>query len=168
MAGSFMHYHNQETPDPILTARLDALKLLAAQVIEPIVIFTPAFELVYANDSARRLQAECPLFDPDQSQSLHFSPSTHACPDCPGKSVFSQDFLGSPKQEINVTGTPSPKFLNCPFPQAFPLLGSEEGSGCVLMMGKDGRESFVVPVVGEEKESQGAWPSNRILGEWKS
>jgi two-component system response regulator AtoC len=164
MAGSFMHYPNQETPDPILTARLDALRLLAAQVAEPIVIFTPTFELVYANDSARRLQAECPLLDPDQSQSLHFSSSTHACPDCPGKSVFSQDFPGSLKQEIDVEGTPLPPPVNCPFPQAFPLLGSKEASGCVLMMGRNGKESFIAPMVGQKEGIPETLPATQNLG----
>ena len=158
MAGSLMYHRIYETQDRILAARLEALRLVAAHVAEPIVIFTPSFELVYANDSARKLQSECPLLHP--SEAISVSSPTDDCPNCPGKHVFSQDSSGGLNQELNsVDGTPSPPRPNCPFPQAFPLLGSEEGSGCVLMMGRNGKESFVAPMSEHKEAIPGVLPT---------
>ncbi len=67
MAGSYTSTESRGFDvEQILHARIEGLKLLAHHLDEPVVIFNPQMELVYANPSADKLAKACPLI-PSQS-----------------------------------------------------------------------------------------------------
>ena len=141
MAGSSVQPPQDQ--DPILSSRLEGLKLLAEHLSEPIVIFSPAMKMVYANPSADKIAQECPLIEQTQQEELDPSQCVlEPCEACPGKQILevSQAAVhsrksNSPAAEIHKT---------CPLPQAVPLPGEQGQVGYVVMMGSTARESLVL------------------------
>lgn len=142
MAGSF---GNPLFSDPSIEARLEGLKLLAQFVDEPIVIFNPNMEMVYANPSADRLVGECPLMEPNVDPTAAQAGSQNLqCEPCPGKVLFE----GSSGVEKVPSAMPLPaETANsyCPLPRAVPLSTDEGSIRFAVMMGRHGRESLVLP-----------------------
>lgn len=145
MAGSYAH-HGQHKDDPILSARLDVLRLLADQVAAPIVIFNPDLRLVYANSLAEKVAEECPMLASAKSDRADVSGKpAEPCDACPGRQVF---HIGGASQ-CSGPNFPlvDPLHGSCPFPNPTPLTTSGGEIGCVLMMGNKGEE----PAAQEEK-----------------
>ena len=69
MAGSFVP---QFPDDSTLTARLEALALVAQHIQEPVVVLNPSLQVVYANDSALKMDRDCPLLDRGAGRDPHF------------------------------------------------------------------------------------------------
>ena len=70
-------------------ARLEGLKLLAHHLDEPIVIFNPQMELVYANPSADKLGKECSLLASQATSLSHLRVSKpNPCNPCPVPDLF--------------------------------------------------------------------------------
>ena len=89
MAGSYVPIPQA---DPILNARVEALKLLADHLSEPVVIFSPSLELVYSNSPAECFTRACPLLDRARYQGNSGGhPAPEPCATCPGKMVFEMD-----------------------------------------------------------------------------
>jgi two-component system response regulator AtoC len=129
-----------------LDARIEGLKLLAHHLDEPVVIFNPQMELVYANPSAERLVGSCPLINTPKEENP-LPPSTPAqiehCEPCPGKHVFEgiEPFSDAlyPLPSSTVIAKPG-----CPLPRALPLRGGEGIVHFAVLMGPRGRESVVL------------------------
>lgn len=142
MAGSFDAL--PPCSDSFLQARLDGLKLLAHCLEEPIVIFNPQMEMVYANPSAEHIQKACPLMNPVDSGSLSSASEGIPCDPCPGKVLFSGQGSGGPALGV-VDGARLGSNPACPLPRALPL-GHENGAvQFAIMMGAHGRQSQVIP-----------------------
>ncbi len=136
--------------NPSLAARLEGLKVLADHLEDPVVIFNPAMELVYANPSADRIAGDCPLFHPGQEgHESCLGLELTSCDTCPGKKVFEEvaelhqhpDFLA--RDSISSL-QPIESPVGCPLPRAVPLHGDLGEVKFAVMMGTRGRESVVV------------------------
>jgi two-component system, NtrC family, response regulator HydG len=142
MAGSF------GTPpfsDPSIEARLEGLKMLAHFVDEPIVIFNPNMEMVYANPSADRVVGECPLLEPNvDPPAVQGGSQPVQCEPCPGKVLF-EGFSGVENGPVAMTLPAMTANAHCPLPRAVPLATDEGSIRFAVMMGRHGRDSLVLP-----------------------
>ena len=127
--------------DPILNARVEALKLLADHLSEPVVIFSPSLELVYSNSPAECFTRACPLLDRARYQGNSGGhPAPEPCAACPGEMVFEMDpTFGGFGEDSAFPRTE----VTCPFPRAVPLTGDRGQVGCVLLMRVNRGESMV-------------------------
>jgi two-component system response regulator AtoC len=142
MAGSFVYQGSHLHAS--LDARIEGLKFLAHHLDEPVVIFNPQMELVYANPSAERLAGSCPLLhSPGEENPLVTASQMEHCEPCPAKHVFEdvERFSGTPNPLPSSTTIGS---LACPLPRAVPLRGGEGTVHFAVLMGPRGRESVVL------------------------
>ncbi|MBA3611390.1 MAG: sigma 54-interacting transcriptional regulator [Nitrospirales bacterium] len=148
MAGSLVHQDSDS--DVSLSARIEGLKLLADHLDEPVVIFNPQKELVYANPSANKIAKDCPLIpspsllSSDSPVSLHQAP----CDPCPVTELFQshvqvQDPLACPSLSAIINPT-------CPLPRAVPLRSETGMTHFAVSMVARGSESLVVIPQGQE------------------
>lgn len=142
MAGSFGS--PQSTSDTSVQSRLEGLKLLAHCLDEPIVIFNPDMEMVYANPSAVVLGEACPLVNLKEGSECQKGPHDIHCDPCPGKMLFSGQPPGleTPPLTIPTSLLPHPA---CPLPRAIPLNNENGAVQYAVMMGARGRQSMVFP-----------------------
>ncbi len=142
MAGSFLCQDSDLLAS--LDARIEGLKLLAEHLDEPVVIFNPQMELVYANSPAERLVGRCPLLHfPGEKNLLVSSNREEHCDPCPGKVLFK----GIEQISETLRPFPSPTSIgnpDCPLPRAVPLRAEEGTVHFAVLMGPRGRESVVL------------------------
>jgi two-component system response regulator HydG len=131
-------------------ARIEGLKLLAHHLDEPIVIFNPQMELVYANPSANQLAQACPLISSEPTRpfdsGLFEQPP---CDDCPATLLFKTS------DQRHVISSRPFSFAEvpamCPLPRAVPMRGETGATHFAVLMGARGSESVVaVPKAQEE------------------
>jgi len=147
MAGSYSSTESTGSTESnvpqIIQARIEGLKLLAHHLDEPIVIFNPQMELVYANPSADRLARDCPLVQNGLKENHSSAYLQQAyCDSCPGKRLFQGI---PPSFQSAVFLPPSSAHVNpvCPLPRAVPLQNEEGRTHLAILMGARGGESFV-------------------------
>lgn len=144
MAGSFDA--SSTYLDSFLQARLEGLKLLAQCLDEPVVIFNPQMEMVYANPSAEHIRKACPLLTTMEPESRSGEPAGIPCNPCPGKALFSERNPAGMAKAIFDGDRPEANSA-CPLPRALPL-GNEHGTvQFAVMMGSHGRQSQVIPTL---------------------
>ena len=170
MAGS---YSSTEVTIPEhIHVRMEGLKLLAHHLDEPIVIFNPQMELVYANPSANQLAQDCPLI-PSQStfpsDSVIFGqPPCHPCPATHLFKASDQRHVVS-SSHLSIAEVPA----MCPLPRAVPMRGEMGTMHFAVLMGARGSESVVAVPKAEETPvlpAQQSFPVNEatnrtIIGE---
>ena len=147
MDGKSQNYQNS---DEALGERIEGLKLLAHYLDEPIVIFNPQMELVYANPSADKLAKDCPLIP---SQSTLPSDSSLfeqlPCDYCPAMHLFKPSYQSHVISSSPLSCAEVPAM--CPFPRAVPMRGETGTTHFAVLMGARGSESVVaVPKALEE------------------
>ena len=176
MAGSYTSTESSGFDvEQILHARIEGLKLLAHHLDEPVVIFNPQRELIYANPSADKLAKNCPLI-PSQS-TLPFDSSFFEeppCEPCPATHLF------KPSDQSHVISSSPLSFVEapatCPLPRAVPMRGETGTMNFVVLMGARGGESVVAfPQALEESVLPGQQsspleeaPGRTIIGESES
>ncbi len=142
MAGSLVHQDSDSAVS--LNARIEGLKFLAHHLDEPVVIFNPQKELVYANPSAHKIAKDCPLIlSPSipSSDSLASNPQT-PCDPCHAMELFQSDVQG-----LDILPCPSSSVFvtpGCPFPRAVPLKSATGMTHFAILMGARGSESVLV------------------------
>jgi len=142
MAGSFVYQESDLYAS--LSARIEGLKLLAHHVEEPVVIFNPQMELVYANPPAEKLIGSCPLVhSPGEENSVVPSGQREHCECCHGKQLFKgiEQFPVTSDSLSVSTAMANPA---CPLPLAVPLKGGGGTVHFAVLMGVQGRESVVL------------------------
>jgi len=142
MAGSFVYQSSDLHAS--LDARIEGLKFLAHHLDEPVVIFNPQMELVYANPSAERLAGSCPLVHSPGEEKLPVTPGeVEYCEPCPGKHVFQGvDQISGALNPLSSSTTGGGSA--CPLPRAVPLRSEEGTVHFAVLMGPRGRESVVL------------------------
>ncbi len=169
MAGSSLH---PSSPDNSLMARIEGLKLLAHHIDEPVVVFNPQMQLVYANPAADQIAEDCPLLPSNgQASTSSGSPSTPQCESCPGQEVFQK--RNSLQQDSQSRPSPQLSSSACPLPRAMALTNDEGQPHFAVMMGATARKSVVLsssdssPVPSGQLHSQEVilGSSNGIIGE---
>jgi len=125
--------------DSILATRIEFLAPLVDDLVEPVMVISSNFELVYANSAARQVRAQCPLLKDIQRDGLPPGPSAEPCENC----------LGEEALKINTTlsSSVSPKGQEakcggCPFHKSFPLSDKEKQVGCILLGGRTAKEAL--------------------------
>ena len=142
MAGSLMPQGSDV--DASWDVRIEGLKLLAHHLDEPIVIFNPQMELVYANPTAERLTGQCPLLHSfGGAKALPVLDPIEPCESCHGKHVFEGGEPLSEASHLLPSAIPRANPV-CPLPRAVPLKGGEGAVHFAVMMGARGRESVVL------------------------
>ena len=142
MAGSFVYQSSDLHAS--LDARIEGLKFLAHHLDEPVVIFNPQMELVYANPSAERLAGSCPLVHSPGEEKLPVPPGqVEHCEHCPGKHVF-QDVAPISGALNPLSSSTTGGSSACPLPRAVPLRSEEGTVHFAVLMGPRGRESVVL------------------------
>ncbi|WNM56531.1 sigma-54 interaction domain-containing protein [Candidatus Nitrospira allomarina] len=141
MAGSFVHQDSDS--DVSWSARIEGLKFLAQQVDEPVVIFNPRKELVYANPSANKIAKDCPLILSSSLSSSDSLPSNQTpCDPCHAMELFRSDRQVQdtfPCPSHSVVTTPG-----CPLPRAVPLRSGTGMTHVAILMGARGSESIMM------------------------
>ncbi len=171
MAGSYTS--TESDVPPLLHARLEGLKLLANHLDEPIVIFNPQLEVVYANPAADKIAKECPLISLPATRPPDSGVSEQAsCIPCHATHLFQtsvrvqQDASPCPSPSADVSPT-------CPFPRAVPFDSEDGTTHFAVLMGARGSERVVVlpqdqklsGLPDQEQEFLGEAPHRKIIGE---
>ncbi len=141
MAGSYRSQKSE--PGEALRERIEGLKVLAHYLDEPVVIFNPQMELVYANPSADLMASNCPLVQNGLKENHSSAYLQQApCDPCPGKLLFERI---PPSFQSSFSLPPSSTHVNpvCPLPRAVPLQNEEGTTHLALLMGVRGGESVV-------------------------
>lgn len=146
MAGSLLS--QDSNPHTSLDARIEGLKLLAHHLDEPVVIFNPQMELVYANPPAESLVGSCPLIHFSKEENLlptsdSIPGQVQHCDPCPGKQMF-EDIEQFPDANSSLPFSIELAKPDCPLPRALPLRGGEGSVHFAVLMGPRGRESVVL------------------------
>ena len=138
-------------------ARIEGLKLLAKHLDEPVVIFSPQMELVYANSAADIIAKDCPLasreiLPPPHSRDVQVSP----CNPCPASNLFqsSERVLVAPSCSVPFTDFPAA----CPFPRAVPLNCEGGVTHFAVLMGARGSDSVVTVPQAQTSSEEASQP----------
>lgn len=141
MAGSYAS--TESDIPPLVHARLEGLKVLAHHLDEPILIFNPRMELVYANPSAAHIAKECPLGSLPVTRPSHLSVSHQTpCEPCTATYLFraNTQALDAPSDSVSSVALPE----TCPLVRAVPLQCEAGVTYFAVIMGDRGSESVVV------------------------
>jgi transcriptional regulator with AAA-type ATPase domain len=161
MAGSFVHQDSDS--EVSLSARIEGLKFLADHLDEPVVIFNPEKELVYANPSAKKIAKDCPLIlSPPISSSDSQASNQTPCDFCPAMELFRSD-----RQVQDTFPCPSPSAVatpGCPFPRAVPLKSGTGMTHFAILMGARGSESIMMIPQDEDSSDLPAMPGDSFPG----
>ncbi len=128
MAGSHAVRTHPGFSDPVLSARLEALQLLADQVSERIMVVDKDFTILYANRSAwPGAETPNPVTRPAKCYEA-FLDRSDPCDRCPAMEVFHSGELRTVACSAGKEGT------TCGMVQAFPLLSAEGRPTCALVL----------------------------------
>ncbi len=132
MAGSL---ENDKMPvpfaDPILAARLEAIKQLAGGLTDPVAVMDRSFNVIYANESAWS-SASVRNSDGRRAKCYEaFAHRTDPCGTCPAVTVFDAPEVQSVSCHSGGDGTP------CGMHQAFPLASGPGDISSMLVLFKD-------------------------------
>ncbi len=158
MAGSYS-LPEADIPEPV-QARIEGLKFLAQHLDEPIVIFNPRMELVYANPAANEVGERCPLLLAEMSSfsQVPASPSS-PCEPCPATELFQAEEAFA---EITPSSDRAIDFPeSCPLPRVVPLMGETGKSYFAVMMGTRGSDS-VVAVSPDQEIPPHSFPQHQL------
>ena len=130
MAGS----HNESSPvhpcrDPILAARLEAIKQLAGGISERVAVMDRTFNVIYANDSAWSGEAAQPAGHQAKCYEA-FANRSDPCGSCPATKLYESLEVQSVACSSGGDGTA------CGMQQAFPLVSSNGEVESVLVLFK--------------------------------
>ncbi len=172
MAGSYSPI-GPEVPEDV-HSRIEGLKLLAHHLDEPIVIFNPQMELVYANPAADLITKGCPLTCGETTTLSHSCDSQPtACEPCPATSLFQASEKASNASFSYSSTVESPAM--CPLPRAVPLRSEQGATHFAVMMGMRGSESLVTRQqnikavqVPKEDTTRGETAIQSLIGESES
>jgi two-component system response regulator AtoC len=139
--------------DPVLTARLEAIKQLAGGLTDRVAVMDRDFNVVYANESA---WSSAPV----RSSETHpakcyeaFAHQTDPCDTCPAVKIFEASEVQSVCCADAGDGTP------CDMHQAFPLTSDQGLVGSVLVLFK--QERTVKPLKSEPLSVENQQPAVR-------
>jgi two-component system, NtrC family, response regulator HydG len=129
MAGS---HSNQTSPfnDPILTARLEAIRQLAGGLSDRVAVMDRNFNLIYANEAAW-VDGKAGTHDLEQAKCYEaFVRRSAPCDNCPAIKVFQTPDIQSVSCSNENDGTA------CGMQQAFPLVGGDGQVASMLVLFK--------------------------------
>ena len=140
MAGS----HSQGTPfspftDPILAARLEALKLLADGLTDRVAVMDRDLNVVYANDAAWAKSGNPSAVAKPAKCYQAFVHMTDPCGTCPAESVFKTG------EVLTVSCNASGDGTACGMHQAFPLVSSAGEVASILVLFHKRPEPLSIP-----------------------
>jgi two-component system response regulator AtoC len=133
MAGSQLKQSAPSVPnDPILTARLEAIKQLAGGLTDRVAVMDRDFNVVYANESAWTKTAHDGADEHPTKCYEVFGHRSDTCESCPTVKLFESPEIRS------VSGTGLEESMPCGLDQAFPLASDRGDVELILVLLKDG------------------------------
>ncbi len=152
MAGS--HAHVPLSQDPILSARIEALQLLADRMCSRVMVVDRDLTIIYANEAG--WGGEPRLLQPAKCYEAFLNRSD-PCGTCPANEVFRSGEIRTLSCTVRGDGA------NCGMHQAFPLLATDGRVESVLVLfgartrrrGQEGAGSAVVPESGRPAGEEG-------------
>ncbi len=131
MAGSHREKINPPFADPILTARLEAIRQLAGGLTDRVAVMDRHFNVIYANESAWS-SASVRSSDVHQAKCYHaFAHQADPCGTCPAIKVFEAP------EVFTVSCSSGRDGAACGMHQAFPLVSSQGNVRAMLVLFKD-------------------------------
>lgn len=127
MAGSQREQSKLSFNDPILTARVEAIKQLAGGLTDRVAVMDCNFNVIYANKSAWSSASVRNSEDHQAKCYEAFAHQTYPCGTCPATKVFDAPEV----QSVSCSGAP------CGMLQAFPLASSQGEVGSLLVLFKN-------------------------------
>ena len=131
MAGSRHEQATTSFNDPILAARLEAIKQLAGGLTNRVVVMDHQFNVIYANASAWSVASLRNSDSPRTKCYEAFASQTDPCGTCPAIKVFEGPEVQSVSCSIGGDGSA------CGMHQAFPLTTSQGDVGSMVVLFKD-------------------------------
>ena len=140
MAGS----HAPATPvspftDPILAARLEALRQLADGLTDRVAVMDRDFNVVYANDAAWAREGAGPSVSKPAKCFQAFVQMENPCGTCPAESVFET------REVRTIACSSSGDGTACGMHQAFPLMAASGEVGSVLVLFHKSSDTLTPP-----------------------
>jgi two-component system response regulator AtoC len=131
MAGS--HPDNtapSPSADPVIAARLEAIKQLAGGLSDRVAVMDRGFNVVYANEAAWTVGQVAKTHQPQAKCFEAFAHRTDPCDACPALKVFEASEVQSVSCSNGGDGT------TCGMQQAFPLLAGDGQIASILVLFK--------------------------------
>ena len=159
MAGSRREHTIRSFIDPILAARLEAIKQLAGGLTNRVAVMDHQFNVIYANESAWAaasirssgcIRAKC---------YQAFANQTDPCGTCPAIKVFDGPDVQYVACSIGGDGSA------CGMHQAFPLASSQGEVGSMLVLFKDEPSRKTLQNLDSEEEERQSTAGRESLGE---
>ncbi len=125
--------------DPILAARLEALRQLADGLTDRVAVMDRDFNVVYANDAAWTKEGASPSVNKPAKCYQAFVHMEDPCGTCPAEAVFETREVRTVACNSSGDGTA------CGMHQAFPLMSASGEVGSVLVLFRKSAESVIPP-----------------------
>lgn len=119
---------NPVPQDPIITARVEAIKQLAGGLSDRVAVMDQAFNVVYANEAAWSVQENAPARRPHAKCYEAFAQRTNPCETCPAIKVFEASGVQCVSCSRGGDGTA------CGMQQAFPLTDAQGSVTSMLVL----------------------------------
>ena len=132
MAGSRCEQATRSFNDPVLAARLEAIKQLAGGLTNRVAVMDHQFNVIYANASAWSGTSLRNFNSPQAKCYEAFANQADPCGSCPAIKVFEGPEVQSVSCSIGGDGSA------CGMHQAFPLTTSQGDVGSMVVLFKDG------------------------------
>lgn len=135
--------------DPILAARLEALRQLADGLTDRVAVMDRDFNVVYANDAAWTKEGASPSVNKPAKCYQAFVQMEDPCGTCPAEAVFETREVRTVACNSSGDGTA------CGMHQAFPLMAASGEVGSVLVLFRKSAESVIPPQsLSQEKDGR--------------
>ncbi|MGC4098944.1 MAG: sigma-54 dependent transcriptional regulator [Nitrospira sp.] len=139
--------------DPIITARIEAIKQLAQGVSDRVAVMDRSFNVVYANESAWSVDQTAKPHRPHAKCYEAFAHRTDPCGTCPAIKVFEAPEVQCVSCSGGGDGT------TCGMQQAFPLTDTNGTVASILVLFNPGPRS---PTPAKPEDSHGPMESDRL------
>ncbi|ALA60373.1 sigma-54 interaction domain-containing protein [Nitrospira moscoviensis] len=156
MAGSQSDSTTGVFSDPILAARVEAIKQLAGGLSDRVAVMDRTLNVVYANETAWTTRHELPVHQAKCYEA--FARQSDPCGTCPAVKVFDAPEVQSVSCAAEGNGTA------CGMHQAFPLIGQDGRVASVLVLFKPSRDAARHPDAGESSRADQAASRERLGG----
>lgn len=156
MAGSQITPLSAPFSDPILAARVEAIRQLAGGLSDRVAVMDQVYNVVYANDSAWTPRAaEDVRFQPAKCYEA-FAQQSDPCRSCPATKVFESPEVQSVSCATGGDGA------TCGMHQAFPLVGKDGQVAAMLVLFKAPSKPDPQMNTGRSPHGNGAPPRERL------
>ncbi|HRI39926.1 MAG TPA: hypothetical protein PLO50_15330 [Nitrospira sp.] len=144
--------------DPIITARVEAIKQLAGGLSDRVAVMDQSFNVVYANEAAWSVQEKAPVRRPHAKCYEAFAQRTDPCGTCPAIKVFE----ASDVQCVSCSG--GGDGTACGMQQAFPLTDAQGSVTSMLVLFQPTSKPVHIATAGDNESTLPAEGLGDLIG----